>query len=44
VTTLFALSSPLELNEAPTARQVRQAADGRTIATTQLRGTFRRTR
>lgn len=42
VTTLFALAAPLELGDAPTARQVRRAADGVTIATAQLRGTYRR--
>jgi Raf kinase inhibitor-like YbhB/YbcL family protein len=42
VTTLFALSEPLDLGDAPTARQVRQAAEDVTLATAQLRGTYRR--
>jgi Raf kinase inhibitor-like YbhB/YbcL family protein len=44
VTTLFALSQPLELQDSPTARQVRQAAEGVTLATAQLRGTYSRAR
>lgn len=42
VTTLFALSAPLDLGEAPTARDVRQAAREITIGQAQLRGTYRR--
>ena len=43
VTTLVALSEPLDLPEAPTARQVRQAIENTTLAQAQLRGTYRRT-
>jgi Raf kinase inhibitor-like YbhB/YbcL family protein len=44
VTTLFALSAPLELGEAPSARQVRQRAKDLTLGTAQLRGTYSRAR
>ncbi len=41
VTTLFALSEPLDLGDAPTALLVRLAAQVVTIAQEQLRGTYR---
>jgi Raf kinase inhibitor-like YbhB/YbcL family protein len=44
VTTLFALSAPLELGEAPSARQVRQRAKDLTLGTAQLRGAYSRAR
>ena len=42
VFTLYALSAPLGLRDAPTAAEVRSAAAGLTIATAVLEGTFRR--
>jgi Raf kinase inhibitor-like YbhB/YbcL family protein len=43
VTTLFALSAPLDLGAAPSARDVRQAAAEVSIGQAELRGTYRRT-
>lgn len=42
VFTLFAVSSPLGLSAGASAAQVRAAAEGRTIATAVLEGTYRR--
>lgn len=42
VTTLYALSAPLAVSDAPSAAEVRAAAAGKTLATAVLSATYRR--
>jgi Raf kinase inhibitor-like YbhB/YbcL family protein len=42
VVTLYALSSPIQVSEAPTAEEVRRAAGSVTLAEVQLSGTYTR--
>jgi Raf kinase inhibitor-like YbhB/YbcL family protein len=42
--TLYALSAPLSVPQTPTADQVRQAANGQTLAKATLNGTYTRSR